>query len=207
MRIKIILILTLGLHFCATGVGIHPDNFRDHQSHGIAQLNSSEIAQLEIWAELKQEDRNIFTLNNTEKSQLLTLADNSTGDAKHGARNILSFVYGDQYCDCITPIEGSGNKSSSFVYSQDDIAKAMGLSMNIKPNPAIVYTSVDFTLPIGTEQAELQLINTEGKTVYSQKVSGTQGQVTLDIRYYKSGAYIFRLQAADYNISESIIIQ
>jgi len=162
---------------------------------------------LNLQITLKQQDRNIFTLNDTEKSQLLALADNSTGDAKYGARSILSFVYGDNYCDCITPIEGSGNKSSSYVYSQEDMAKAMGLSLNAKPNPAMIYTSVDFTLPIGTEQAELQLINVDGKIVYSQKVSGIQGQVTLDIRYYKSGAYIFRLQAADYNISESIIIQ
>ena len=162
---------------------------------------------LNLQINLKQEDRNIFTLNDSEKTQLLAFAENSTGDAKYGARSILSFVYGDNYCDCITPIEGSGNKSSSYVYSQDDMAKAMGLSLNAKPSPAMTYTSVDFTLPIGIERAELQLINIEGKIIYSQKVSGMQGQVTLDIRYYKSGAYIFRLQAEEYIVSKSIIIQ
>lgn len=164
---------------------------------------------LNLQINLKQEDRNIFTLNDSEKSQLLTLADNSTGDAKYAAQSILSFVYGNQYCDCITPIDGGGNKSttSSYVYSQDDIAKAMGLSINIKPNPALVYASVDYTLPISTEQAVLQLINVDGKIVYSQKVSGTQGQITLDVRSYKSGAYIFRLQASEYSLSESLIIQ
>ena len=137
----------------------------------------------------------------------LQLCAHSVGIHPNSFRDILETYYNNNTCcDCITPIEGSGNKSSSYVYSQEDMAKAMGLSLNVKPNPAMIYTSVDFTLPIGTEQAVLQLINAEGKTVYSQKVSGIQGQVTLDIRNYKSGAYIFSLQAADYNISKSIII-
>ena len=92
-------------------------------------------------------------------------------------------------------------------HKYDDIAKAMGLSIDIKPNPALVFASVDYTLPISTEKAELQLINAEGKIVYSQKVSGTQGQITIDVRSYKSGAYIFRLQASEYSLSESLIIQ
>jgi hypothetical protein len=140
----------------------------------------------------------------------LQLCAHSVGIHPNSFRDILETYYNNNTCcDCITPIEGGGNKSTttSYVYSQDDIAKAMGLSIDIKPNPALVYASVDYTLPISTEQAVLQLINAEGKTVYSQKVSGIQGQVTLDIRNYKSGAYIFSLQAADYNISKSIIIQ
>ncbi|OYT15556.1 MAG: hypothetical protein B7C24_12505, partial [Bacteroidetes bacterium 4572_77] len=155
---------------------------------------------LNLQVGLKQQDRNIFTLNDSEKLQLLSLAENSTGNAKYGARNILSFVYGDNYCDCITPIEGGGNKSttSSYVYSQ---------SINIKPNPASVYSSIDYTLPIGVEHATLQLINVEGKIVYSQEISGMQGQTTLDVRAYKSGTYVFRLETADYNISKSTIIQ
>ncbi len=138
----------------------------------------------------------------------LTYAENSTSDAKCGAQNILSFVYGDNYCDCITPISG-GNKSttSSYVYSQDDIAKAMGLSINIKPNPARTYTSVDYILPYSIKQANLQLINVNGQIVYSQKVSGRQGQISLDVRSYKSGAYIFRIKANKYIVSESLIIE
>lgn len=95
-----------------------------------------------------------------------------------------------------------------IIFAQQDLQSCTNKALiQADPNPAMIYTSVDFTLPIGTEQAVLQLINAEGKTVYSQKVSGIQGQVTLDIRNYKSGAYIFSLQAADYNISKSIIIQ
>ena len=162
---------------------------------------------LDLQINLKQESRNIFLLSNSEKAQLMVLADNSSGDAKYAAQSILSFVYGNEYCDCITPIEGGSNKSSSYVYSQDDMAKAMGLGLSVKPNPAAVYSSVDFTLPYSVDQAELHLINSDGKIVYSQKVSGIQGQVTLDIRSYSSGAYIVRLQANDYSISTPLIIQ
>ena len=138
----------------------------------------------------------------------LQLCVHSVGIHPNSFRDILETYYNNNTCcDCITPIEGSGNKSSSYVHSQEDMAKAMGLRLNVKPNPAMIYTSVDFTLPIGTEQAVLQLINAEGKIVYSQKVSGTQGQITLDVRSYKSGAYIFRLQASEYSLSESLIIQ
>jgi hypothetical protein len=106
-----------------------------------------------------------------------------------------------------TPISG-GNKSatSSYVYSKDDIANAMGLSIGIKPNPARVYVSVDYTLPISIEQAELQLINTEGKIILTKKVSGIQGQVSIDVRNFKTGAYILQLISDKYSVSESLII-
>jgi len=83
----------------------------------------------------------------------------------------------------------------------------MGLSIGIKPNPATVYSSIDYTLPIGTEQAVLQLINVEGKIIYSENITGKIGQITLDIRSYNSGAYIIKIQAGDYSLSKSFIIQ
>jgi hypothetical protein len=83
----------------------------------------------------------------------------------------------------------------------------MGLSINIKPNPATVYSSIDYTLPIGTKQAVLQLINVEGKTIRTESIVGTQGQITFDVRNYTSGAYIIKIQAGDYNLSKSFIIQ
>ena len=183
-----------------------PDLY-DLQGEKLDEFNDY-VDLLNLQIGLKQENRNIFMLSDSEKAQLLNLAENSTGDARSGARSILSFVYGNEYCDCITPIEGGGNKSShtSYVYSNEDIAKALGFSINLKPNPATVHTSVDYTLPIGIEQAELQLINAEGKIVWTKKVSGVQGQITIDIRSFKSGAYIFRLLSEEYSISESLII-
>ena len=182
-----------------------PDLY-DLQGEKLDEFNDY-VDLLDIQIGLKQQNRNIFMLTEPEKSQLLDLAENSTGDARSGARSILSFVYGNQYCDCITPIEG-GNKSSysSYVYSNEDMAKALGFSISLKPNPAIVHTSVDYILPLSVEQAELQLINAEGKIVWTSKVSGVQGQITIDIRSFKSGAYIFRLLSEEYSISESLII-
>jgi hypothetical protein len=149
---------------------------------------------LTLQIDLKQNNRNIFMLNDAEKNQLLDLADYSTGDASSGARSILSFVYGEQYCDCITPIEGGGNKSShtSYVYSNEDIARALGFSISVKPNPASVYASVDYTLPIGVEKAQLQLINAEGKIIRTDNISGTQGQITVDTRIYKTRSLYFQ---------------
>jgi len=83
----------------------------------------------------------------------------------------------------------------------------LGYNLTVKPNPARVYTSVDYTLPVGVEFAELQLINIEGKVVSTKKVSGAQGQITIDVRNYKTGAYIFRLFSNEYSISESLIIE
>ena len=88
-----------------------------------------------------------------------------------------------------------------------NIAHAMGLSIGIKPNLATVYSSIDYTLPIGTEHAVLQLINVEGKIVYSENITGKIGQITLDIRRYNSGAYIIKIQTDDYSLSKSFIIQ
>ena len=164
---------------------------------------------LNLQTGLKQQNRNIFMLTEAEKSQLINLAENSAGDALNGARSILSFVYGNEYCDCITPIEGGGNKSSAnlYYYTDEDIAKAMGFDLQVKPNPARVYSSVDYKLPIGIEHAELQLINTEGKIVLTERVSCTQGQNTIDVSQFKAGAYIIRLVVDKYSLSESLIIE
>ncbi len=184
-----------------------PDLY-DLQGNKLQEFNDyAELLNLQI--DLKQQNRNIFMLTETEKAQLVDLAENSAGDARSGAQSILSFVYGNQYCDCITPIAGGGNKSShtSYVYSEEDMAKALGYRINLKPNPASVYVSVDFTLPISVEQAELQLINAEGKVLQTEKVSGLLGQITFDIRSFKPGTYIFRLLSDKYIISEPVIIE
>ncbi|NPD47628.1 MULTISPECIES: T9SS type A sorting domain-containing protein [unclassified Lentimicrobium] len=181
-------------------------NLYNLQGEKLQEFNDyKELLNLQV--ALKQQDRNVFMLNSTEKSQLIDLAENSNGEAKYGAQNILSFVYGDNYCDCISPINQNKASTSSFYYSQDDFAKAMGLSMDIKPNPATIYTSIDYTLPIGIEKAMLQLINVEGKTLHTENIDGVQGQITFDIRNHPNGTYLIKIQAGDYQLSETLIIQ
>jgi hypothetical protein len=184
-----------------------PDLY-DLQGDRLQEFNDY-VELLNLQIDLKQQNRNIFMLSEAEKSQLINLADNSNGDAQSGAQSILSFVYGNQYCDCITPIAGGDNKSSStsYNYTNEDMAKAMGYDLNAKPNPANTYSSIDYKLAIGIDQAELQLINAEGKIVLTKKVSGIQGQHTIDVRPFKAGAYIIRLISEDYSLTKSIIIE
>jgi len=97
--------------------------------------------------------------------------------------------------------------STNNHYSDEDIASAIGLSLVVSPNPAKIFASVEYTLPIGYEQAELQIINAEGKIVFVENVTGTKGQIATDIREFKSGAYIFRLITNKYFVSEPLIIE
>lgn len=184
-----------------------PDLY-DLQGEKLQEFNDY-VDLLNLQIGLKQQNRNIFMLTESEKSQLLDFAENSTGDARSGARSILSFVYGNPYCDCITPIAGGGNKSSlsAYNYTNEDIAKAMGYDLNAKPNPTRVYSSVDYKLPINIEQAEIQLIDAEGKIVLTEDVTGLQGQITIDVRHFEAGTYIIRLISDKYSLTESIIIE
>lgn len=87
------------------------------------------------------------------------------------------------------------------------LSQTSNAKFSVYPNPASVYVSVDFTLPISVEQAELQLINAEGKVLQAEKVSGPLGQITFDIRSFKPGPYIFRLLSDKFIISEPVIIE
>nr|WP_253916449.1 T9SS type A sorting domain-containing protein [Lentimicrobium sp. S6] len=156
---------------------------------------------------LGQQGKNIFNLSNADKAQLSDYANYSTGSAKYGAQSILSFVYGDEFCDCVSPVGKSDKGTESFSYTENDIASAIGLSVVVKPNPANVYASFDYELPIGYEKANISIINTEGEVVYQDKLTGSIGQLTLDVSNYKSGAYLYKIQVGKYTYTETLIVQ
>jgi len=149
-----------------------------------------------------------ITLNNSEKSQLLALADNSTGNAKYGARSILSFVYGNEYCDCITPIAG-GNKltTSSYVYSINDMAKAMGLSIEAIPNPAKVYTEFIYTLPFGVEKAVLNVFDISGKLMDQIQLNSPINKKAYNTSHLTPGSYTIEIKTKEYSYSTKLIVQ
>ena len=137
----------------------------------------------------------------------LQLCAHSVGIHPNSFRDILETYYNNNTCcDCITPIEGSGNKSSSYVYSQEDMAKAMGLKIQADPNPATNWVAFDYELPIGNDHAQLLIRNTEGKQIAQFQIADKIGQKVWDTRSIKSGTYLYVFISGKLKESGKIVI-
>ena len=184
MRIKIILILTLGLQLYAHSGEIHPDSFRNLQSLGIAQLNTSEITlSIDIGIE--------------------AIAENETSAARSSARIILENFYGyDNYCDCIDRGE---NKSSNVDEIFDE--NESPLSIKASPNPATHYVEFTYELSEIDKEGVIIITDINGKQIQSFIVNYSKGVEAWDTRKIPAGAYIYTLKTNYFEKSDKLIIQ
>jgi hypothetical protein len=155
--------------------------------------------------DLKNQGRNIFMLTDTEKTMIEALVTDSKGIAGTQARNILQFVYGEEYCDCPDFSDSTGLKSSSL--SSNIIAtNAMVPKVNVSPNPASDWVAFDYELSILNTNAIIQISDNKGNIVHNILLKDKKGQKIWDTRKVASGVYYYKLQANDLITTGKIII-
>ncbi|MBQ8959027.1 MAG: T9SS type A sorting domain-containing protein [Bacteroidales bacterium] len=79
----------------------------------------------------------------------------------------------------------------------EDLGKAMGMSVSVKPNPATTWTAVDFTLPGDATKATITITSALGVTVLSSELNGHQGQKVLDLRNLSDGVYVYTVRCGE----------
>ena len=162
------------------------------------------IDMLNLFNTLHQEGRNTYQLNGTEKASLELIADNSKGIAGSQAKSILEAVYDLHYIDCPETDGTVAYKNSNI--NINELGKAYGLSISVKPNPAKQWAAFDYTLPNDQSTATITITDVTGGKIEALQVSGSQGQKLWDTRNIKPGVYIYTLQSAGFNQSGKIII-
>jgi hypothetical protein len=125
--------------------------------------------------------------------------------AKYQARGILEHFYGENYIDCCTPPDG--NKSSITDFSKNDLAKAMGLSMEAHPNPAKEYTEISYTLPFGVENAILTIFDVSGRLVDQKQLNSPINKVAYNTSNLPAGSYTIEIKTNDYSYATKLIVQ
>ena len=151
---------------------------------------------LNLYQVLYVEGRDIMQLDSAERAIIAHIADHGSGAPQAMAKAIMMEVYGYYYDDCPNgleldcPVKGWKYTSLSSM-DEDNIGKAMGFAVNVSPNPATTWISIDYTLPMGLNMAQMKITNAMGVNVATYELSGKEGQKVLDLRNMSSGVYTY----------------
>ena len=152
---------------------------------------------------LYNEGRNIFTMNETEKSTLIDMISQSDGLAGIQARNIMAFIGEYEYCDCPAPLD---EELKTKPVSSKSIQTLLSPSVEVRPNPANNWVSFTYTLEGEQAQAVLELRDAAGKTVHQVQLNQTKGEYVWDTRELQSGTYYYSLKTANTNKNGKVVI-
>lgn len=168
-----------------------------------ATLNQQYFKQLTtLNSQLRQSNRSIFQLNNTEKNLLHTIAHSNTQTA-FDAQAILFVTQGEEYPltlpelpDFFSPdmIQSFANFTVTFKTDQNNSYQFSKLYPN--PNNGIAY--IDYTLT-DNQQATLHIYNINGQGVNTYTITGN-GTLSIDTNNLQNGIYYYTLQQANGSI-------
>ena len=168
---------------------------------------------LELYRDLYADGRNTMQLDSTERVQVEHIAHYGTGYPRSMAQALLHGTdwesYSDNPFDCPTltlPEGDRGGKAGGYTFTQEDLSKAMGMSINVKPNPASTWTAVDFILPADATKATINVTNALGIAVFSSELNGNQGQKVLDLRHLSDGVYVYAVQCGEFLQTGKLVI-
>lgn len=105
-----------------------------------------------------------------------------------------------------TSISTNGRGVGKTTYTEDDISRAMGLSLKVNPNPANTWVAVDYTLPEGFNNAVITLTNSMGIEVYTQNVHGERGQNVINLQKLPVGVYILTIKCEEHRLTEKVVV-
>jgi hypothetical protein len=147
--------------------------------------------------------RNMYMLTPSEKSTLEDVAANSSGRSGMQARNILQFVYGNEYHDCPNMPDTVTYKSSKA--SIHNLASNM-LEINVSPNPAKNWAVFNYLVPETSRNPVIEICDLKGVLIRTLNISGYKGKKILDTRNMIPGVYMFTLKSSGMTKSGKLII-
>lgn len=165
---------------------------------------------LELYRDLHNDDRNIMQLDSTERAQVERIALQSSGYPRAMAQAVLYGTDWESYAenpfDCPTLTLPQGVQRGGYAFTPEDLGKALGLSISVKPNPATTWTAVDYTLPAKLSKATITVSNALGVIVMSTELNGNQGQKVLDLHGLADGVYLYTIKCGEYVQTGKLVI-
>ena len=168
------------------------------------------IILLMLYREWYNDGRNAMQMNNTERAIVEHIADYGTGYPQIMAQALLAELDWESYAEnpfaCVTLTLPEGGQGRGYSFTPEDLGKAMGMDVSIKPNPATTWTAVDYTLPAKMAQATIRVTNALGVTVMTAELNGNQGQKVLDLRDLSDGVYVYTISCGEYVQTGKLVI-
>ena len=163
---------------------------------------------LGLYRDLHNDGRSTLQLTESETENVEDIAVNGTGLPQYMAQSLLEATterYHFAECPLIDEPSGMG-RGIPQGYTQEDLSKAMGLSVSAKPNPATTWVAIDFTLPGDAKAAAVEIVNSLGVKVLQIQLSGNQGQKVLDLREFADGVYTITILCGEYCHTEKLVV-
>jgi hypothetical protein len=149
--------------------------------------------------------KNIMQLEGSELEQLQQIADLYLGKASVMAQNILCFGY--QICyDNSNPLEYTHLKFSKPKISASQILNEAYNKVDVIPNPATVYASFIWNIPLLKSTAEIRIFDANAKIITQKTINTKQGQWVWDTRAIKNGVYYYEVLSENQQLSKGKII-
>jgi hypothetical protein len=91
--------------------------------------------------------------------------------------------------------------------SEEAVVAELTLGQN-SPNPASIYSDINFDLP-NNQEVELIVSNLVGKKVFQKKVNAKKGSNSyrMDVSNFESGIYLYSIQAGDRKYTRRMMVQ
>lgn len=163
-----------------------------------------------LYRDWYNDSRNAMQMNNTERATVEHIADYGTGYPQIMAKALLAGLDWESYAenpfDCPTLTLPQGGQRGGHVFTQEDLGKALGLSISVKPNPATTWTAVDYSLPANLSKATITVSNVLGVIVMSTELNGNQGQKVLDLHGLADGVYLYTIKCGEYVQTGKLVI-
>lgn len=153
---------------------------------------------------LHNDGRVMAQLNNSEKTMLENMANESNGTSGAIAKGILTHFYGANFIDCLETGNSSAYKSGKI--SPESLAKIYGMEISVKPNPASTWAAFDYKLPDENPNALLTITDLSGREVSVLELNDKQGQKLFDTRPLPSGTYIYTLKSGNKQLTGKLTV-
>lgn len=168
------------------------------------------MTMLNLYHALYIDGRNTMQLKSTERSTVEYIADYGTGTPQAMAKSIMMGAYGYLYDVCPSglnlnyPTRGEENMGSAFL--NEDLNRAIGLSVNVSPNPASTWVAVEYTLPVDVDNAQMRIYNALGVSMAAYDLLGNETQKVLDLRDLASGVYTYTVCCGKHSQTGKLVI-
>lgn len=161
---------------------------------------------LTLYQNLKQSERSVFEMTETEMMLVDDIANNGYGVSKSMAAAILDVLGEYSYTDCPVLSTTIGSRGTYPPQEGQIREKNMELKVNLSPNPAVNWISVEYKLPDGCSEASFVITNALGIKKASVCLEGDQGCKVIDLTNMASGIYSCVLRCGSFVKTEKLVI-
>jgi len=161
---------------------------------------------LTLYQNLKQSERSVFEMTETEMMLVEDIANNGYGVSKSMAEAILDVLGEYSYTDCPVLSTSIGSRGTYPSQEGQIRGKDIELKVNLSPNPAANWISVEYKLPDGYSEASFVITNALGIKKASICLEGDQGCKVIDLTNMASGIYSCILRCGSFVKTKKLVI-